>query len=147
MNKITSKTTSTIKPKEIERKWCLVDVKNKTLGRISTVIAGLLMGKGKPVWSPHVDVGDFVIVVNAEKVRVTGKKVTDKKYYRHSGYVGNLKVETFGSLMAKSPETVIRLSVKGMLPSTKLGRAMIRKLKIYRGADHPHTAQNPVSVT
>lgn len=136
--------TPTIKENQIERKWYLVDVKDKILGRFASEIAVILMGKNKPIWSPHLDTGDFVVVINAEKVKVTGKKLTDKKYYRHSGYPGGLKEETLSSLLQKSPETVIKLAVKGMLPHNKLGREIIKKLKVYKGSEHPHESQKPL---
>lgn len=136
--------TQTVNDSTVDRKWYVVDAGGKTLGRMATKVATLLMGKDKPIWSPHNDVGDFVVVINAGRVRVTGKKAAEKKYYRHSGYVGHLKEESFESLMAKSPETVVRLAVWGMLPKNKLGRAMLKKLKIYSGAEHPHQAQGPV---
>ena len=134
--------TSTIKGNKIERKWYLIDAKDKILGRIATRIATILIGKNKPIWSPNIDTGDFVIVINAEKIKVTGKKLFDKKYYKHSGYIGSLKEVPLYSLLNKSPETVIKLAVKGMLPKNKLGRKMIKKLKVYKGEKHPHISQN-----
>jgi len=136
--------TSTIKGNKIERKWYLIDAKDKILGRIATKIATILIGKNKPIWSPNIDTGDFVIVINAEKIKVTGKKLSDKKYYKHSGYIGSLKEVPLSSLLKKSPETVIKLAVKGMLPKNKLGRKMIKKLKVYKGEKHPHASQNPI---
>jgi large subunit ribosomal protein L13 len=125
------------------RNWLVVDATGKTLGRLSTQIADALRGKRKPEYTPHVDVGDFVIVVNAEKVSVTGKKREEKRYYRHSGYPGGLRSRTLGELLARRPEEVIRRAVKGMLPRNRLGRAQLRKLKVYAGPDHPHAAQKP----
>jgi large subunit ribosomal protein L13 len=131
------------KPHEVERRWYLVDAEGETLGRLSTRIADLLRGKGKPTYTPHVDTGDFVVVVNAEKVAVTGKKLEQKRYYRHSGYPGGLRERTLATQLERRPTEVIRASVKGMLPRNKLGRAQIGKLKIYAGPDHPHQAQQP----
>jgi large subunit ribosomal protein L13 len=131
------------KPHEVERRWYLVDAEGETLGRLSTRIADLLRGKGKPSYTPHVDTGDFVVVVNAEKVAVTGKKLQQKRYYRHSGYPGGLRERTLAAQLERRPTEVIRASVKGMLPRNKLGRAQIGKLKIYAGPDHPHQAQQP----
>ncbi len=141
-----TKITKTAKEKSIERAWYLVDATGCILGRLATRVAGALTGKGKTVWSPNVDVGDFVVVVNAGKLRVTGAKLSDKKYYRHSGYLGGLKEETLYALLARKPERVVELAVKGMLPKSKLGRRMYKKLKVYRGADHPHAAQSPVAL-
>ena len=131
------------KPGEIERQWQLVDAEGQTLGRLATRIADTLRGKDKPQYTPHVDTGDFVVVVNAEKVAVTGKKLDDKRYYRHSGYPGGLRSRTLREQLDRRPEEVIRKAVKGMLPRNRLGRAQLRKLKIYAGPDHPHTAQAP----
>lgn len=131
------------KPQEVEREWVLIDAEDQVLGRIATTAATILKGKHKPQYTPHVDTGDFVVVVNADKVRVTGAKTTDKVYSRHSGFPGGLKQETFEEAMAKHPERVIEHAVKGMLPKNTLGRAMGKKLKVYAGPDHPHTAQNP----
>ncbi|MCX8082736.1 MAG: 50S ribosomal protein L13 [bacterium] len=131
------------KEQDINRKWYLVDATDKTLGRLASEVAKILTGKNKPIWTPNVDTGDFVVVINAEKIKVTGRKLDDKIYYRHSGYLGGLKKETLRSLMNRKPETVIMLAVRGMLPKTKLGRQMIKKLKVYRGNEHPHQAQNP----
>ena len=139
-------TTPVPKERDIERKWYVVDAQDKILGRLASTIAVRLMGKDKPIWSPHVDTGDFVVVINAEKIRVTGKKLAEKMYYRHSGYPGGLRKETLSSLMQKSPETVIRHAVKGMLPHNKLGARILKKLKVYRGTEHPHQAQQPVPV-
>jgi large subunit ribosomal protein L13 len=136
--------TYTAKPREIEQAWYLVDADQRTLGRMATEIADLLRGKGKPAYTPHVDTGDFVVVVNAKKVRVTGKKLEQKIYYRHSGYPGGLRERTLAEQLERRPEQVIRKAVKGMLPKNKLASAQLRKLKVYAGPDHPHTAQNPV---
>jgi large subunit ribosomal protein L13 len=131
------------KPQEVEREWVLIDAEDQVLGRVATKAATILKGKHKPQYTPHVDTGDFVVVVNADKIRVTGAKTTDKVYSRHSGFPGGLKQETFEEAMAKHPERVIEHAVKGMLPKNTLGRAMGKKLKVYAGPDHPHTAQNP----
>jgi large subunit ribosomal protein L13 len=135
--------TYTAKPREIEQAWRLVDADGQILGRLATVIADTLRGKNKPAYTPHVDTGDFVIVVNAEKVRVTGKKLEQKIYYRHSGYPGGLRERTLAEQLARRPEEVIRKAVKGMLPKNKLAAAQLRKLKVYAGPEHPHAAQNP----
>jgi len=126
-----------------ERNWLVVDASGQTLGRLATQIADSLRGKRKPAYTPHVDGGDFVIVVNAEKIAVTGKKREEKRYYRHSGYPGGLRSRSLGEMLDRRPEEVIRLAVKGMLPRTRLGRAQLRKLKVYAGPDHPHAAQQP----
>jgi large subunit ribosomal protein L13 len=131
------------KPGEIERQWQLVDAEGQTLGRLATRIADTLRGKDKPQYTPHVDTGDFVVVVNAEKVAVTGKKLDDKVYHRHSGYPGGLRSRTLREQLDRRPEEVIRKAVKGMLPRNRLGRAQLRKLKIYAGPEHPHEAQAP----
>jgi large subunit ribosomal protein L13 len=130
-------------PATRERNWLVVDASGQTLGRLATQIADTLRGKRKPEFTPHVDTGDFVIVVNAEKVSVSGKKREEKLYYRHSGYPGGLRSRTLGDLLERKPEEVIRLAVRGMLPRNRLGRAQLRKLKIYAGPDHPHEAQKP----
>jgi large subunit ribosomal protein L13 len=135
--------TYTAKPREIEQAWRLVDADGQILGRLATEIADTLRGKNKPAYTPHVDTGDFVIVVNAEKVRVTGKKLEQKIYYRHSGYPGGLRERTLAEQLARRPEEVIRKAVKGMLPKNKLAAAQLRKLKVYAGPEHPHAAQNP----
>jgi large subunit ribosomal protein L13 len=132
------------KPGELDRRWYLVDADGQTLGRLSTLIADTLRGKQKPQYTPHVDTGDFVIVVNAERITVTGNKLDQKRYYRHSGYPGGLKSRTLREQLDRRPTEVLRHSVKGMLPRNKLGRAQIGKLKIYAGPDHPHEAQAPV---
>jgi large subunit ribosomal protein L13 len=136
--------TYSAKPREIEQSWYLVDADGRTLGRLATEIAETLRGKGKPAYTPHVDTGDFVIVVNAEKIHVTGKKLEQKIYYRHSGYPGGLRERTLAEQLKRRPEEVIRKAVKGMLPKNKLASAQIRKLKVYAGPDHPHSAQNPL---
>jgi large subunit ribosomal protein L13 len=130
-------------PATRERNWLVVDATGKTLGRLATEIAMTLRGKRKPQYTPHCDVGDFVIVVNAEKVSVTGNKREEKRYYRHSGFPGGLRSRSFEEMIARRPEEVLRLAVKGMLPRTRLGRQQLRKLKIYAGPEHPHQAQQP----
>ena len=139
-------TTYNAKPGELEHHWYIVDADGETLGRLATRLADTLRGKRKPQYTPHVDTGDFVVVVNCERIRVTGKKLTDKIYYRHSGYHGGLRERTLQQMLDDRPEEVIRLAVKGMLPRNKLGRAQLRKLKIYAGAQHPHEAQVPVQL-
>jgi len=131
------------KPGEVTREWYVVDASGKTLGRLATEIARILRGKHKPQYTPHVDVGDFVIVINAEKIAVTGRKLDQKRYYRHSGYPGGLHSITLRRMLEKHPERVIRLAVKGMLPKNRLGRRMLKKLKVYAGPEHPHQAQQP----
>jgi large subunit ribosomal protein L13 len=131
------------KPGEVEREWLLIDATDQVLGRVAAKAAMLLKGKHKPQYTPHVDTGDFVIIINADKIRVTGKKATDKVYYHHTGHAGGLKSETFQEAMAKHPERVIEHAVKGMLPKTTLGRKQGMKLKVYAGPDHPHAAQKP----
>ncbi len=135
--------TWSAKPGEIERRWYLVDAEGRTLGRLATRIADTLRGKGKPEFTPHVDTGDFVVVVNAAKIAVTGNKLDDKVYYRHSGYPGGLKKRTLRQELDRRPEEVLRRAVKGMLPRNRLARAQLKKLKIYAGPDHPHAAQAP----
>jgi large subunit ribosomal protein L13 len=135
--------TYTPKPEDIQREWFVIDAEGQTLGRLATQIAQILRGKHKPIFSPHVDVGDYVIVINCEKIRVTGRKLDQKLYYRHSGYPGGLRTVTLRQLLDRFPERVIRLAVRGMLPRNKLGRKMIKKLKIYQGNTHPHEAQQP----
>lgn len=130
-------------PSTIERKWYVVDATGHTLGRLASEIASILRGKNKPTYTPHIDTGDYVIVVNADKIKVTGKKMDQKIYYNHSDYVGGMKETTLKEKMAKKPEDVIRLAVKGMLPKGPLGREMITKLHVYAGADHKHQAQKP----
>ena len=131
------------KPGEIERQWYLVDAEGKTLGRLATRIADTLRGKGKAQYTPHVDTGDFVVVVNAEKIAVTGKKLDEKVYYRHSGYPGGLKQRSLREQLERRPTEVIRTAVKGMLPKNKLAARQLTKLKVYAGPDHPHAAQDP----
>ena len=131
------------KPAEVERKWYVVDADGKTLGRLASEVASVLRGKNKPTFTPHVDCGDYVIVINAEKVAVTGKKRAEKIYKKHTGYPGGLREITFDKLQQKKPEEIIRHAVKGMLPDGALGRQMFKKLKVYAGAEHPHTAQKP----
>ena len=135
--------TYVAKPATIEKIWYVVDASGKTLGRLSTVIADTLRGKRKPIYTPNIDTGDFVVVINAEKVVVTGNKAEDKMYYRHTGYPGGIKSESYAKLLARRPEQILRRSVRGMLQHNKLGRAQLRKLKIYAGSEHPHEAQNP----
>ncbi len=135
--------TFVAKPAEVKRDWFVIDAEGKTLGRMATEIARRLRGKHKAEYTPHVDTGDYIVVVNAEKVAVTGNKRSDKMYHRHSGYIGNLKSTSFEKLIAHKPEQVIQLAVKGMMPRGPLGRAMQRKLKIYAGAEHGHAAQQP----
>lgn len=135
--------TVSAKKEEVVRDWYLVDAKNKTLGRLSTAIAVRLRGKHKPIYTPHVDTGDFIVVINASKITVTGNKMQDKMYYKHTGYIGNLKSANLATMMKKSPETVLMKSVRGMLPKTKLGNAMIKKLRIFSGPEHTHAAQSP----
>ncbi|HEY6961837.1 MAG TPA: 50S ribosomal protein L13 [Gaiellaceae bacterium] len=135
--------TYSAKPGEIQRDWLLVDAEGKTLGRLATVIAERLRGKGKAVFTPHVDTGDFVVVVNAEKIAVTGNKLDEKMYYRHSGYPGGLRARSLRDQLERQPTEVLRKAVKGMLPRNKLGRAQLTKLKIYAGPEHPHDAQAP----
>jgi large subunit ribosomal protein L13 len=130
-------------PETRQRGWYVVDAEGRTLGRLATQIADALRGKRKPEYTPHVDTGDFVVVVNAEKVKVTGDKRAAKRYYRHSGYPGGMRSRTLGEMLARRPEQVIRLAVRGMLPRNRLGRKQLTKLKVYAGPDHPHAAQQP----
>lgn len=134
-------------PETINREWFVVDAQDQVLGRLAAHIAHRLRGKHKPEFAPHMDNGDFIIVVNCEKIRVTGNKAADKMYYRHSGYVGGLKEISFEKLIAQKPHLVLMHAVKGMLPKNRLGRAMLKKLRIYAGAAHPHTAQQPKSLS
>jgi len=134
------------KKEEVDHRWYLVNAEGKVLGRLATELAKILKGKNKPTYTPHVDTGDFVIVVNASKVALTGKKMKDKIYYRHTGYPGGIKETNAAKLLAKKPTEVIRIAVKGMLPKNSLGRQMLRKLKIYAGPNHPHEAQKPVLI-
>jgi large subunit ribosomal protein L13 len=138
--------TYNLKNEEIERKCYLVDAKDKNLGRLCTEVAKILRGKNKPSFTPHLDCGDYVIIINADKIKVTGNKLEEKKYYRHSGYVGNLKVTNLEKMLEKSPEFVIRNAVKGMLPHNILGRKILKKLKIYRGENNVHIAQKPQKI-
>ncbi|HAS49804.1 50S ribosomal protein L13 [Gammaproteobacteria bacterium] len=135
--------TYSAKPHEVDQKWLIVDAEGQTLGRMATEIATRLRGKHKPEYTAHVDVGDFVVVINADKVRVTGNKAKGKIYHAHSGFPGGLKSLSFEKLLDKAPERVVQLAVKGMLPRSSLGRAMFRKLKVYAGSEHPHGAQQP----
>jgi len=135
--------TYAVKASEIDREWFVVDAEGKTLGRLATKIATVLRGKHKAIYTPSMDAGDFVIVVNADKIAVTGKKLQNKKYYRYSGYPGGLRETTLQRMLERHPERVIEHAVRGMLPKTKLGRKMIKKLKVYAGATHPHAAQKP----
>jgi len=131
---------------EIEKKWYVVDAENKVLGRLASEIASRLRGKHKPTFSSFIDNGDFVIVTNAEKIKLTGKKLDDKKYYRHTGYMGGLKEASAKEMLVKHPTDLLLIAVKGMLPKNRLGRAQLKKLKIYTGTDHPHAAQQPVAL-
>ncbi len=135
--------TVSAKAETVKQDWYVVDAAGKTLGRLSTELARRLRGKHKPVFTPHVDTGDYLVVVNAEKIVVTGNKLQDKKYFRFTGYIGNMKSETLGQALNAHPERVIETAVKGMLPKNPLGRAMYKKLKVYKGSEHPHTAQQP----
>jgi large subunit ribosomal protein L13 len=135
--------TQFAKKNDVERKWYLFDAKDKVLGRLATRVATYLRGKNKPIFTPNVDTGDFVVVVNAEKIRLTGKKLDDKVYYHHSGYIGGIKAATARERLSSKPEEVIMDAVWGMLPKNRLGRTMLKKLKVYKGAEHPHSAQKP----
>ncbi|HEC22863.1 MAG TPA: 50S ribosomal protein L13 [Chloroflexi bacterium] len=135
--------TYSAKPEDIERKWYIVDATDQTLGRLATRIATVLRGKHKPIFTPHLDCGDYVIVINAEKIRVTGNRLTDKMYYRHSGYPGGLRQMSLRDMLARHPERVISEAVRRMLPKNNLGRHMFKKLKVYAGPEHPHQAQKP----
>ena len=137
--------TQSFKKEETQHNWVIIDASDKVLGRLASKIADKLRGKDKPIFTPHVDCGDFVVVVNAEKIKVTGNKFEDKKYYTHSLYPGGLKTKTFKDMNATKPEKVIELAVKGMLPKNKLSNQIIKKLKIYAGSEHPHEAQQPVN--
>ena len=136
-------TTVSTKPAEVRRNWYLVDATGKTLGRLSTEIARRLRGKHKPEYTPHVDTGDYIVVVNAEKIHVTGNKLADKMYYRHTGFIGNMKSTNLEKLLQKAPEQAIEIAVKGMMPKNPLGRAMFKKLRVFSGPEHPHQAQQP----
>ena len=134
-------------PAKVERKWYVVDATGYTLGRLASEVAKVLRGKNKPIFTPHIDTGDYVTIVNAEKIKVTGKKLDQKIYYHHSDYVGGMKETTLREMLAKKPEKVVELAVKGMLPKGPLGREMFTKLHVYAGAEHPHTAQKPEVLT
>ncbi len=136
-------TTVSAKPAEVRREWYLVDADGKTLGRLASEIARRLRGKHKPEYTPHVDTGDYIVVVNAEKIRVTGNKLTDKMYHHHTGYIGNLKSISLEKQLQKAPERVIETAVRGMMPRNPLGRAMLKKLKVFAGPEHRHAAQQP----
>ncbi|MBR9910548.1 MAG: 50S ribosomal protein L13 [Gammaproteobacteria bacterium] len=135
--------TISAKPESVQRDWYVIDAEGKTLGRMAAEIATRLRGKHKPEYTPHVDTGDYIVVINAEKVRVTGNKAKDKMYYHHTGFIGGIKSISFEKLIQKAPERTIQTAVKGMLPRGPLGRAMFKKLKVYPGVEHPHTAQQP----
>jgi len=135
--------TFSANPATVRRDWYVVDAEGKTLGRLASQLAMRLRGKHKPEYTPHVDTGDYIVVINAEKVHVTGRKAANKMYYHHSGYIGNLKSISFDKLLAKAPERIIQTAVKGMLPKNSLGRAMFKKLKVYAGSEHNHAAQQP----
>ena len=136
--------TFSAKPAEVRRDWFVVDATGKTLGRLSTEIAHRLRGKHKPEYTPHVDTGDYIVVVNAEKIRVTGNKLKDKKYHRFTGYIGNLKTESLETMLEDHPERVLQAAVKGMLPKGPLGRQMFKKLRVFKGPEHDHAAQQPI---
>ena len=138
--------TFTATPSTIKREWCVVDATDKTLGRLATELAHRLRGKHKPEFTPNMDVGDHMVVINAEKIKVTGNKLEDKMYYRHTGYIGNLKSISLGKLLDTHPERVIQNAVRGMLPRNPLGRAVFRKLHVYAGSEHPHEAQQPTQL-
>jgi large subunit ribosomal protein L13 len=138
--------TYSAKSETVKRDWFVVDATDKVLGRVAADIAHRLRGKHKPEYTPHVDTGDYIVVVNAEKVRVTGKKTSDKMYYRHTGYPGGIKAMNFGELIERTPERAIESAVKGMLPKGPLGRSMLKKLKVYAGENHPHSAQQPLEL-
>ena len=138
--------TYTATPSTIKRDWFVIDASDKVLGRLATTVADRLRGKHKPEYTPNIDTGDYIVIINAEKVRVTGRKFTDKKYYRHTGYPGGLKETTFDKLQEKAPEEIIKKAVKGMMPKGPLGREMFRKLKIYAGPEHQHSAQQPTAL-
>lgn len=135
--------TYSAKAEDVQRKWYVVDAEGKTLGRLATTVAATLRGKHKPMYTPHVDTGDFVVVINAQKIRVTGKKEVQKMYYRHSNYPGGLKTTSLKDMRARFPDRIIESAVRGMLPGSNLGRQQLKKLKVYAGASHPHEAQNP----
>jgi large subunit ribosomal protein L13 len=135
--------TQFAKKGDIDRKWYVVDAKDAVLGRLATKVATYLRGKNKAIYTPNVDTGDFIVVVNADKIKLTGNKVTDKVYYHHSGYIGGIKAKTAKEMLEQTPERIIEKAVRGMLPKNTLGRAMLKKLKVYRGPEHPHKAQSP----
>jgi len=139
--------TRFIKPEDANRKWYVIDAKDLVLGRLATKVASVIRGKHKPVFTPNMDTGDFVIVVNADKVKMTGKRELQKTYFSHSGYPGGVRIRTFSEMMTKHPERVIEYAVKGMLPKNRLGRKLIKKLKVYAGEEHPHAAQNPETLS
>ena len=141
-----TKSTHYTKQSEAQRNWVLVDAEGAVLGRLATQVAAILRGKTKPQYTPNSDCGDFVVVINADKVQLTGNKMETKTYYRHSGYNGGLKAETFRQAMEKHPEVIIERAVRGMLPKTTLGRQQLKKLKVYAGPEHPHAAQNPTKI-
>ena len=138
--------TKFIKPEDADQKWYLVDAKDQVLGRLAAKIARVIRGKNKPVFTPNMDAGDFVVVINADKIRVTGKRETQKEYFSYSGYPGGAKFRSYSNLMSSKPEWVVENAVKGMLPKTRLGKKLIKKLKVYAGESHPHAAQKPVEL-
>ena len=138
--------TFVAKPAEVKRDWYIVDAEGKTLGRMAAQIASRLRGKHKPEYTPHTDCGDYIVIINAEKIAVTGNKLKDKLYHHHTGYIGSLKTTNLETLLAKAPERPVEFAIKGMLPKGPLGRAMFKKLKVYAGTDHPHTAQQPTTL-
>jgi len=138
--------TKSYKNTDLDKKWLLLDARDETLGRLSSKIASILMGKNKAQYTPHNDLGDYVVVVNAEKIRVSGNKDIQKKYYKHTGYPGGLRSSTFSEIIEKNPESAILKAVKGMLPKNKLSNSMISKLKVYEGDNHPHAGQNPIKI-
>ena len=140
------KSTRYAHPGEVERKWWLIDAEGATLGRLATQVAMILRGKNKPQYTPNTDTGDFVVIVNADKVKLTGLKADKKTYWRYSGYLGGLRFESFKDAMEKHPERVVEHAVRGMMPKNRLGRQQLKKLKVYAGSEHPHTAQNPVKI-
>jgi len=145
VNTISNKTFSA-KPTDIQKKWILLDAENQPLGRLSTQIATILKGKNKPEYTPHMDTGDHVVVINAEKVALTGKKMTDKEYFRHTGYPGGVKIKTAQEILDKDPAQLILKAVKGMLPKNRLGRQLLTNVRVYAGSVHPHTAQQPAKI-
>ncbi len=139
--------TYSAKPQDIERKWYIIDATDKVLGRLASQAATILRGKNKPMYTPSMDTGDFVIIINADKVKLTGKKGDQKTYQHYTGYTGGLKIESFKSMQSRKPEYIVEHAVRGMIPHNKLGRAVLKKLKVYAGSDHPHSAQNPELIT